>query len=149
MVNSSGKIRILVDAHKFDHSFQGTATYIRGLYNALVEYDDIEITLCAHDLDLLKTIFTDSRFKFIQLQSPSKLKRLAFELPKIIKENGFDYLHCQYILPLFKHCKFINTIHDLLFLHFKQYFDWKYRFINGTLFRLSALRSDVVLTVSE
>jgi len=143
------KIKILVDAHIFDHSFQGTATYIHGLYNALVENEQFEITLCAHDIDHLKTLFTDSRFKFVSLNSHSPYKRLLFEYPQIIKDGKFDYAHFQYIVPFFKGTKFVNTIHDVLFLKYKQYFPWKYRFTKGNLFRLSAKRSDIVLTVSD
>jgi len=143
------KIRILVDAHVIDHSFQGTATYIIGLYNALVKYDDIEITLCAFDVEKLMIHFSDERFKFIKLTTESKIKRLAIELPAIIKRERFDLAHFQYIAPLVKDCKFINTIHDLLFLEHKQYFSWSYRFKNMLLFKLSALRSDLILTVSN
>jgi glycosyltransferase involved in cell wall biosynthesis len=143
------KIKILVDAHKFDHSFQGTSTYISGLYNALVKNDDLEITLCAENIALLKHHFKDEKFRFVKLNSPSKFKRLAFELPEIIKNGKFDYAHFQYIVPVFKGCKFINTIHDLLFLDFKEYFPWTYRVKNKNLFLASAYRSDLVLTVSE
>jgi glycosyltransferase involved in cell wall biosynthesis len=149
MLQKKQKIRILVDAHKFDHSFQGTSTYISGLYNALVKYDDLEITLCAENLAALKFHFKDERFHFVKLNSPSKFKRLAFELPAMIKRGNFDYAHFQYIVPIFKDCKFINTIHDLLFLDFKEYFPWTYRVKNKLLFLASAYRSDLVLTVSE
>lgn len=142
-------MKIFVDAHKFDHSLQGTSTYIKGLYNSLVNYDDVEITICANDLENLKIHFQDERFKFIKSKSKSKYMRLAFEYPKLIKEGKFDFAHFQYIIPPVKYCKYINTVHDLLFLEFPDYFPWLYRFINGHLFRISALKSDIVLTVSK
>lgn len=142
-------MRIFVDAHKFDHSLQGTSTYIKGLYNALVKYDEIEITLCAQNIENLKKHFKDDRFNFIKLNSGSKYKRLAIEYPRLLAEGNYDYAHFQYIVPPLKKCKYINTIHDLLFLDFKQYFPWSYRFINGNLFRASAKISDIVLTVSQ
>jgi glycosyltransferase involved in cell wall biosynthesis len=143
------KIKILVDAHIFDHSYQGTATYIKGLYNALVKNDNLEIVLCACDIDNLKTHFPDPKFKFIKLKTNSKFKRLAIEYPQIIKRGNFDFAHFQYIVPLFKSCKIINTIHDLLFLEYPQYFPWSYRFTKGILFKYSAKKSDLILTVSD
>ncbi|KIO77544.1 glycosyl transferase [Pedobacter lusitanus] len=143
------RIKILLDAHIFDHSFQGTATYMYGLYSALVEFERLEIFLCAHDTDHLKTLFPDPRFKFVKLNSGSRIKRLFTEYPRLIREGGYDYAHFQYIVPFVKNCKFINTIHDLLFLEFKQYFPWTYRMSRKVLFFASAKRSDIVLTVSE
>lgn len=143
------KIKILLDAHIFDHSFQGTATYIHGLYSALVAYENLEIHLCAHDLDRLKGLFPDPRFHFVKLEGEGSMKRLLKAYPKIIKAGGYDYAHFQYVVPFFKGCKFINTVHDLLFLEFKQYFPWSYRMSRKLLFSLSAKRSDVVLTVSD
>ncbi|MFP5081176.1 glycosyltransferase family 4 protein [Pedobacter sp. JCM 36344] len=143
------KIRILVDSHIFDQSFQGTATYIHGLYTELVKFEEFEVSLCAHDVENLQVLFPDTRFKFVKLQGHSRIKRLFVEYPKIIKEGGYDYAHFQYIVPFVKNCKFINTVHDLLFLDFKQHFPWSYRISRKILFLLSAKRSEVILTVSE
>ncbi|QNK64719.1 glycosyltransferase family 4 protein [Pedobacter sp. PAMC26386] len=143
------RIKILLDAHIFDHSFQGTATYMYGLYSALVEFERLDIFLCAHNIDHLKMLFPDPRFNFVKLNSASRMKRLFTEYPKLIKEGQYDYAHFQYIVPFVKNCKFINTIHDLLFLEFKQYFPWSYRMSRQLLFWVSAKRSDIILTVSE
>jgi len=143
------KIKILVDAHVFDESYQGTTTYIKGLYTALVKNDDFEITLAAKDIVKLRSIFNNERFKFIALPSSSKLKRLAIDLPHIIKTNQFDFAHFQYITPFKKDCKFINTIHDILFLDFPEYFPFSYRWSKKFLFKYSANKSDLILTVSD
>lgn len=145
------KIKLFVDAHVFDDSFQGTTTYLKGLYVALVKNENFEITLAAHNIENLKLIFTDQRFIFIQLQTHSKYKRLAFEIPKLLKKNTFDFAHFQYITPLVKvkGCRYINTIHDLLFLDFPQYFPFSYRFTKRYLFKFSANKSDIICTVSD
>lgn len=142
-------MKIFVDAHKFDHSLQGTSTYIKGIYNSLVKFDDVEITLCAENIDNLKLHFQDTRFNFLKLNASSKYKRLAIEYPRLLSQGGFDFAHFQYIVPPIKMCKYINTIHDLLFLDFKEYFPWSYRFTNGSLFKVSARYSDILLTVSQ
>jgi glycosyltransferase involved in cell wall biosynthesis len=144
------KIRILVDAHVFDGKYQGTTTYIKGLYNALVQHEDIEITLAAKNIENLKNHFQDSRFNFIALNSKSSTIRLLLEFPELIKKNKYDFAHFQYIVPPFqKNCKYITTIHDLLFLDFPRYFPFNYRLKNKLLFHYSALNSDIVCTVSR
>jgi glycosyltransferase involved in cell wall biosynthesis len=143
------KIKIFVDAHVFDETYQGTSTYIKGIYSELVKNNDFEVTLAANNIEALRLEFSNPLFHFIQLPNKSKIKRLAFDIPKILKEQKFDYAHFQYILPLRKSCRYINTIHDLLFLQFPEYFPFKYRLINSLIFRLSAIRSDIICTVSE
>jgi glycosyltransferase involved in cell wall biosynthesis len=143
------QIKILVDGHVFDHSFQGKATYIIGIYNSIVKNENLRITICAQDIESLKLHFKDSRFEFIKLKYASKLIRLAIEFPRIIRKGNFHYAHFQYIVPFVKNCKFINTIHDILFLTYKQYFPLSYRLRNTILFRFSAKRSDIILTVSN
>ncbi len=148
--NGVKKIKILVDAHVLDFSFQGTSTYIIGLYNSLVRYDNIEITLCASDLEKLKQQFQDPRFRFIRLKSTSSLTRLLWEFPSIISKHDFDFCHFQYIIPFFGlKSRIINTVHDVLFLDYPQFFPSSYRIVKGRLFEFSARRSDLVLTVSE
>jgi glycosyltransferase involved in cell wall biosynthesis len=143
------KINILVDAHVFDDGFQGTTTYIKGLYNALIQNDKFEIFIAAYNIENVKKHFLNERFKFIKLPSKSKLKRLAYDFPTIIKRYKIDYAHFQYITPLIKNCIFINTVHDLLFLEKPEYFPTGYKYVNEIAFRLSAYRSEMVCTVSE
>src|ERR1043165_2921821 len=109
-------IKLFVDAHVFDGVYQGTTTYIKGLYSSLVKDENFEITLAANDLNNLKKHFPDNRFRYVPLTSKSKLKRLGFDIPAIIAKGRFDFAHFQYICPPIKKCRYINTIHDLLFL---------------------------------
>jgi glycosyltransferase involved in cell wall biosynthesis len=143
------KIKIFVDAHVFDGSYQGTTTYIRGLYNALVTDDSFEITLGTHDVERIKIHFQDSRFKFITLPKTSKIRRLSIDIPRIIRRDKYHFAHFQYITPLLKECKYINTIHDLLFIDFPAYFPFSYRLSKYLTFGLSAFRSDLICTVSN
>ena len=63
--------------------------------------------------------------------------------------HNIDYAHFQYVIPPIKKCKYIVTIHDVLFLDFPQYFPFLYRLKNNLLFKYSAKKSDIVLTVSQ
>lgn len=143
-------MKILIDCHVFDGKFQGTRTYIEGLYSCLVKHEDIDFYFAASDMEGMKRVFGEAgNIHYIQLKSKSKFKRLALEIPQIIKKYGIDYAHFQYISPLVKRCKEIVTIHDLLFLDYPQYFPLSYRIKNKYLFKRSAKRADVLLTVSE
>jgi len=143
------KIRLLVDCHYFDAFYSGVTTYIKGIYNELVNYDDIEVFLAATKPEKLAEEFQDERFRFIELKNKSRLKRAFYEIPNLIHKYRIEYAHFQYIIPLFKKCKYIVTIHDILFEDHPRYFPLTYRIPRSVLFQRSAKNADIVLTVSE
>ncbi len=141
---------IFVDCHVFDGNFQGTTTYIKGLYSELIQDKNFNFVFSANNISFLQTIFgTHNNVAYIQYKSTNKFSRLLFEIPKIIKENNIDYAHFQYVVPPIKKCKYIVTIHDVLFLDFPEYFPSSYRLKNKLLFRTAAKSSEIVLSVSE
>lgn len=145
--------KILLDAHVFDDKHQGTRTYLKGLYAELIIIaKDWHFFLAANDIANLKTEFgIHKNVTYIPLKSQNKFYRLLVELPLLIKEYKIDYAHYQYICPPIKNCKLIITTHDILFeqKEYKKYFPLKYRIINGFLFKWSAKRADLLLTVSQ
>lgn len=143
-------MKLLVDAHVFDGMYQGTRTYIEGLYKHLILYDSIDFFFAAQDIKKLNGVFDKtSNVHYIQLNSKGSIKRLSYEWRKIISDYKIDYAHFQYISPIVKCCKEIVTIHDLLFLDYPQYFPLSYKLKNNFFFRRSARRADILLTVSE
>ena len=144
---------LFVDAHTFDEHHQGIRTFIKGIYDSIdISSSELQIFLAAYDIENLKAEFSNQAyFKFIKLKSKNKYRRLAFEIPKIIKDYKFDFAHFNYYLPLFlnKKCKYIVTIHDVLFIDYPQYFSLKYRLINTFLFKRSAINANIVTTVSN
>lgn len=143
-------MKLLIDAHVFDGKFQGTRTYIEGLYKKLIEHDDIDFYFAAQNIDNLKNIFGENKnIYYIKLESKGSIKRLAIEFPQIIKKYNIDWAHYQYITPLSKCCKEIVTIHDLLFLDMPEYFPLHYKLKNKYFFYRSAKRADLLLTVSN
>ena len=143
-------MKLLVDLHVFDGAFQGSRTYLEGLYTHMTQFKDIEFYFAAQNLANLQAVFgVADNIHYVQLLSSNKWKRLAFEFPRIVKENNIDYAHYQYISPLFKCCKEIVTLHDLLFIDYPQYFTLSYSLPKKLLFRRSAKRANVLLTVSE
>lgn len=143
------KIKILVDGHVFDGMFQGTRTYLKGLYRALVGSEQLEIYMAAKDIENLRREFSGcGNMTFVELKSSSGIQRLLFEIPKLVKEYGIDYVHYQYMDAPIKNCRTIVTIHDVLFLDFPDDFSWLYR-QKGYLFKLAAKRANLLLTVSN
>ena len=144
------KIRILVDGHVLDGKHQGTSSYIAGLYAELAKKEQCEIFVAtAKQESIVKYFGSGSNIHWVPLTSTSKYKRLAVEFDQITKDIKPDYSHFQYITPLIKRNKWINTIHDILFLDFPEDFPVSYRIKNYLLFRLGAIRSNVLLTVSQ
>jgi len=147
------KKKLLVDAHTFDENHQGIRTFLKGIYSEIdFNPEDVEVILIANNIENLKReLGHQTHFKFIKLQHKNKYVRLAFEIPQLIKNLKVDFAHFNYFLPLFlnKNCKYIVTIHDILFIDYPQFFPVKYRLINSFLFRRSAKKADILTTVSE
>lgn len=143
-------IKIFVDCHVFDGNFQGTTTYLKGLYSELLKDKTKRFYFGASNIVFLETIFgKHDNLTYVRYRGKNKFYRLLFDIPNIIKQNKIDYAHFQYVVPPIKACKYIVTIHDVLFLNFPEYFPLTYRIKNNFLFKTSAKRSDIVLTVSD
>jgi glycosyltransferase involved in cell wall biosynthesis len=144
-----GPTRILVDAHVFDGEFQGTRTFIQGIYSVLAGKDDIEIYLAANNIEQLKKDFPSRpNVFFLSFKSNSGMARLSYEIPSLVRKYRIDFAHFQYIVPLVKNCRFIVTTHDVIFNEYPEEFSSSYRRTKNLLYRLSALRSDILTTVS-
>jgi len=144
-------IRLFVDAHQFDHGFEGSASFIQGLYLALVRQrpDEFRIYLgCAHPDKVLSSFDGDPHFEAIPYGATNRVRRLAYEIPKAVARLRPDFAHFQYFTPLIKTCPWIVTIHDVLFNDFPEYFPPGYARVRNVLFPLSARRADLLTTVS-
>lgn len=142
-------ISIFVDAHVFDHGYEGTTTYIKGIYSSLVEDSRFQITLAGCNIERLKKEFPHSGFRFQKLRWGSSLLRLFVDIPSLLRKGNFHFAHFQYISPFARKCNYITTIHDLLFLDFPEYFPVRYKVLRSVLFRRSARKADVLCSVSE
>lgn len=142
---------IFVDCHVFDGGYQGSRTYIKGLYSSLIPMvPTIRFYLAAVDIENLKRNFGEyGNVTYLRYNSHNKYYRMLFDIPRMIKKHRIQWGHFQYMLPALKLCNEITTIHDVLFLDFPQYFSFKYRFVFNWLFKKAANRSELLLTVSE
>ncbi len=146
-------MKIFVDAYLLNKEYQGTRTYISELYKQISLLDpNIKIVFGVIKLtdELINEFKNFSNIQFYQYKNKYRLIRMIYEIPNYLK--NFDYAHFQYIIPLRKStnkCKYINTIHDVLFLDYKKDFPLIYRLTRKILFKKSANASDILLTVSE
>jgi glycosyltransferase involved in cell wall biosynthesis len=144
------KIRILVDAHVFDQEYQGSRTFVRELYRALIGRPGLEIFFVAFDTGSLLEEFPGiPKENLISYKKRSSLFRLLIDIPAIIKRYRIDYAHFQYIVPLFKHCRYIVTTHDVLFREHPEEFSVLYRVFKTILYRYAASKADILTTVSD
>lgn len=144
------KPTILVDGHVLDGKPQGSSAYIAGLYRAVAESGAVNVKMAAQDEDSLRRWGLEvPGIDWVALTTTNRYRRLAVEMTGLQTRTGADFSHFQYIAPLVKRSKWILSLHDLLFLDLPQYFPLGYRLKNHALFRVSALRSDLVLTISE
>lgn len=145
--------KVLVDAHVIEGFDQGTKSFLIALYkNIVLTQPHVEVYMACFDCDAVRGKFSDLKgINYVQLKSKSRLIRLGYEIPKIIKKKGFDVLHTNYYLPFFKpkNCRYVVTIHDVLFLSYKKYFPFKYRFKNFLFFKLSSFVADAVVCDSN
>ena len=146
-------MKILIDAHKIGEKHEGTSTHLTGLYGAMMALrPNWEFVFVGPYLGPMQQAFgRGSNCRYIELTSANKWRRLLWDLPRIMRREQPDYTHFQYISPLWQPSPTLVTIHDLLFLEpqFKGYFPWTYRWINGLLFRLSAVRAKRLCAVSK
>lgn len=144
------KTNIFVDCHVFDGYLQGTTTYLKGIYKELLQQEDKHFFFASHNTEKLKSIFgVHSNVTYLEYQSSNKFYRLLVEIPRLIKIHKIEFAHFQYIVSPIKRCKYIVTIHDVLFLDFPEYFPILNRIKNHYLYKWSAKFSDIKLTVSE
>lgn len=142
-------LKLFVDAHCFDGGYQGSRTFIKGIYTALSQNDEVKIYMGSCDTEKIKGEFPDIPPQhFFKYRSDNPLIRLGLDIPSILKMNHFDFAHFQYVSPFYKPCKFIVTTHDLLFLDYKKDFPWSYRIIRSNLFKRSCQKADIKTTPS-
>jgi glycosyltransferase involved in cell wall biosynthesis len=148
-------MKILIDAHVFDGKYQGSRSYLEGLYKAVIVLIlernlNLELVFACQNIDRVKEIFGQHNFiHYAKLPASNRIFRLIWHYPRLLKHWKIDIAHFQYVLPLYRRCKYVNTIHDLLFLDFPEYFSHSYRINRVAIFRWSYHRSDLVFTVSN
>lgn len=146
------KTRIFIEAHMFDHGFEGSATFVAGLYRALLAAhpDRYELIIGGQfPENAIKAFGSPPQAVAAMYRSKNRFARLACDVPRILRQEKPDFAHFQYFTPITKSCDWIVTIHDVLFNDFPEYFPPNYRRMRNILFPISARRADILTTVSQ
>jgi glycosyltransferase involved in cell wall biosynthesis len=141
--------RLFVDAHCFDAEYQGSRTFLQEIYALLIQKRDILFFLAAHNTDNLEKVFPPAdNLVYVKYRSRSAFLRLSIEIPWLIKRHRISIAHFQYITPLFKNCKQIVTIHDVIFRDYPNEFSRFYRLKKQYLYQRSTQKAERLTTVS-
>ena len=144
--------RVLIDCHIFDKNFQGIRTFLQGIIHELIHSQELDILLCANNLEGLRKIFGEHKHvHYVHLVESKGLLRLMYYIPKVIRQKRPDYALFNYTVPFMKieGCKYINIVHDVLYIDFPEYYPWRYRMFRTFLTKISLRFSEYVLTVSK
>jgi glycosyltransferase involved in cell wall biosynthesis len=143
-------MKLFVDCQLFDKGFQGTRTYLEGLYKELIKDKSIEFYLGSRNpMNLEKVFGKHENVYYVKYKSKNPLIRLLFDIPYLLCKLKIDFAHFQYRVPPIKVCKYVLTIHDVLFEDFPNLFSKKGRFESFLTYKFSALRSEIIFTVSD
>lgn len=137
------KPKLFVDAHVFDGFYQGSRTFIKGLYSAMPP-GEAELFLGACDTECLHHEFPGvPRDHLLRYRSHSAVARLLWEVPALIRQHHIDFAHFQYMAPPRKSCAYVVTTHDLLFRDLGKLFPPPYRLARNALFRRSLRTAEI------
>lgn len=148
-------MKIFIDCRWFSQPGQGVVTYLSYLHKtteALLSQRgrsvDIEFWYGVEREDDLDLSLLPTTARLLVIGRRSMAWRLLVQ-PFFLRKHGFDCAHFQYICPLFRlGMDYIVSIHDVLFLEYPEFFDWKYRLPRRWLFRLSSLIASRIVTIS-
>ncbi|MEO8771300.1 MAG: glycosyltransferase family 1 protein [Ferruginibacter sp.] len=145
------KIKIFVDAHSFDKELQGAQTFIRELYTAILKHHpDVDVYMGAYNTNRIATAFPALDETRILKYKHIGIRRMLSDIPALIKKYRFDYAHFQYVSPRsINNCRYIVTLHDLVYKEMPQYFPPIYSKLRSIFFKKYFLRAQVKTTVSE
>ncbi len=146
-------MKIFVDGYTLHKENQGTKTFILELYRQLLESNpDITITLgIRREAESKMTEYFDGKIDLYIYKLPTRMLVLNLEIPYIIAKKDIKLAHFQYWIPWlkFNSCKYLVTIHDVLFLSYKKEFPRTYYYSRKIVFKINALLADITSTVSN
>ena len=144
-------ISLFVDAHSFDTALQGTQTFIRELYTALLNnYPQLDIYFGAYDTGKIQKAFPFIDSSHVLRYKRKGVTRFVSDIPSFIKKYQFNFAHFQYISPKqSSHCKYIVTLHDTLYNDFYHDLSFIYTKSRDLLFGKSIKKAHIKTTVSD
>ena len=146
------KLKLLIDAHVFDYEFQGTRTFLKGMYIALAKLDpSIELIFCSSNPEETARELQIENARYIKIPATNSFRRMTNIFPSLINKYKPHFAHFQYTLPFIRRAetKYIVTTHDILFKDFPADFPFFYKLPRNILFKSAAKKADILTTVSN
>jgi glycosyltransferase involved in cell wall biosynthesis len=147
------RARVAVDLHSLDSIYQGSRTYCFEIFSRLIRLlPEIDFVLLADTTQwdpANEQVFAAPHVEIVSMPHTNSIRRLVLQMPALVKQHRIDLLHTQYICPVFLSARTAVTVHDVLFEDYPQYFGTFMRLRSKALYRLSAVRSDLLFSVSD
>ncbi|HLX91395.1 MAG TPA: glycosyltransferase family 1 protein [Puia sp.] len=144
------KIRLFVDAHCFDREYQGTRTFVQGLYTSMMNLygSDFDLFFGARDVGKVSAIFPDANI-LPYGKTGGGLGRFFIDIPRYVREYKFDFAHFQNLSMARQNgCQSIVTLHDIIFRDYPGDFPFFYRKTREYLFKRSIAAAAIKTSVS-
>jgi glycosyltransferase involved in cell wall biosynthesis len=148
-------MKIFVGAHYFDGPPQGTTSYLYGIYKSMIEQQlPVEIVFGVGS-EKIYELYPDLRgvTRIAKYKYSSALGRLLIDIPRILREERFDFAHFQYLLPIKlwgeSLPKSVVSMHDVLFMENRADYPLGHRLLRKFLFKSAAKKADVLTTISD
>lgn len=142
-------MRIGIDYHTAFGMPEGSKTYITNLaFNLPSISNGTKYVLYAPRGTIGRTPQTpNARIRYVLSSDP--FRRLIVELPYYIRRDDVDIFHSIYICPPWKRCRYVLTVHDILFEHYPNLFTRTFVLRSKAFIRLSVKRADAIITISD
>ncbi|MCL6544778.1 MAG: glycosyltransferase family 4 protein [Bryobacteraceae bacterium] len=139
-------MRVAIDAHTIGLRKSGNESYIRNLLAAMGRLG-AEVELLAYVTSRnLQTRFPEARLHEV---SRNPVRRLGWDLPRLLRQDCPDVLHVQYTAPLGCPVPLVVSVHDVSFAEHPEYFPgWRRRQLQITV-RRTVRRAARLVTGSE
>jgi glycosyltransferase involved in cell wall biosynthesis len=142
-------MKIGIDYHAAFGMPRGNQTYITNLIPWLVTIDD-KCEYILYALRVFDGIISQSpNVQLRKVLSSNPVRRLGIELPLYVCADKTDILHTIYINPVWKRCRSVVTIHDILFEHYPELFTKTFVLRSKAFIRTSVKRADRIITISD
>jgi glycosyltransferase involved in cell wall biosynthesis len=151
-VDGAQRPRVGIDLHTLEGIHQGSRTHCLEIFSRLPGMAPEMDFFFFADTGRWRPpagLFQEDNVSVIHMEHTNPLRRLAVQLPGLVKKSQIDLLHTQYICPPLVGCSTAVTVHDILFEEFPQFFGSFFRFRSRLLVRRSVRQSPLIFTVSE
>ena len=146
MTETGPTIRPALDAHVVGRRKTGNETYVVNLATALAKRSDVR-PLAYVDFGVVWPRPDGPETRELRWQAP--FLRIPVELPVRARRDHCDLLHVQYVAPPVARMPVVTAIHDVSFEDVPGLFSRRTELRLKLSVRLSARRSDAVITISE